>query len=278
MLALSVRDPPVKFYAYTEPKYFGELITANNVGTTLLRSVLLAAVTEAERMEQAKLAREQGQPDGVQYSQHTKGGNLKAIVRGGRILVKDIGAQVLKKFLEIRALHLLPAKWAAKLVKNVSKSALRKVARVGTARAAMQMFFTTLRANVLTVINSVCVEAVVEIVRVCWPKKQADEPRTAHVGVSPRGQRAVDVSSPRGRSGASLAGRQVAKLAARTIVRHTAVIILTSLGGALGTFVWPGKGTMIGELLGAQAGVGLGNEIVEAYLGSHTRTRVALPQ
>ena len=280
MLALSVRDPPVKFYAYTEPKYFGELITANNVGTTLLRSVLLAAVTEAERMEQAKLAREQGQPDGVQYSQHTKGGNLKAIVRGGRILVKDIGAQVLKKFLEIRALHLLPAKWAAKLVKNVSKSALRKVARVGTARAAMQMFFTTLRANVLTVINSVCVEAVVEIVRVCWPKKQADEPRTAHVGVSPRGQRAVDVGvSPRGRIGASLAGRQVAKLAARTIVRHTAVIILTSLGGALGTFVWPGKGTMIGELLGAQAGVGLGNEIVEAYLGSHTQTRgLALPQ
>ena len=72
---------------------------------------------------------------------------------------------MLKKFLEIRALPLLPAKWAAKLVKNVSKSALRKVARVGTARAAMQMFFTTLRANVLTVINSVCVpvEAVVTV-------------------------------------------------------------------------------------------------------------------
>ncbi len=103
-------------------------------------------------MELAKLAKEQGQSGGVQYSRHTKGGNLKAVIRGGRILVKDIGAQVLKKFLEIRALHLLPAKWAAtgKLVKNVSKSALRKVARVGSARAAMQVFFTTLRANVLT--------------------------------------------------------------------------------------------------------------------------------
>jgi hypothetical protein len=34
MLALSVtrRNPPVKFYAYTEPQYFGELITAANVG------------------------------------------------------------------------------------------------------------------------------------------------------------------------------------------------------------------------------------------------------
>ncbi len=140
-----------KFYHYIEPKYFGELITATNVGTTLLRSVLQARVNEAGRVELAKLAKEQGQSGGVQYSRHTTGGNLKAVVRGGRILVKDIGAQVLKKFLEIRALHLLPAKWAAAtLVKNVSKSALRKVARVGTARAAMQMLFTTLRANVLT--------------------------------------------------------------------------------------------------------------------------------
>jgi hypothetical protein len=138
-------------------------------------------------MELAKLAKDsepgpgQSLAGGVQYSQHTKGGNLKAVVRGGRILVKDIGAQVLEKFLEIRALHLLPAKWAAKLVRNVSKSALCKVARVGTARAAMQMLFTTLRANVpvLTVINSVCVEAVVEIVRVCWPKKQAEASRDA---------------------------------------------------------------------------------------------------
>ncbi len=132
-----------------------------------------------------KLAKEQGQSGGVQYSRHTKGGNLKAVVRGGRILVKEIGAhwQVPKKFLEIRALHLLPAKWAAKLVKNVSTSALREVARADTARAAMQMLFTTLRANVLTVISSVCVEAVVtvEIVRVCWPlaKKQAEAGRDA---------------------------------------------------------------------------------------------------
>ncbi len=88
---------------------------------------------------------------------------------------------MLKKFLEIRALHLFPAtrKWAAKLVKNVSTSALRKVARAGTARAAMQMLFTTLRASVLTVISSVCVEAVVEIVRVCWPLWQRNKPRQA---------------------------------------------------------------------------------------------------
>ncbi len=87
MLALSVRDPSsklwvffdtAKFYHhdYIEPKYFGELITATNVGTTLLRSVLQARVNEAERMEQAKLAKEQGQSDGVQYSRHTKGGNF----------------------------------------------------------------------------------------------------------------------------------------------------------------------------------------------------------
>ncbi len=56
MLALSVRDPSgklgvffdtAKFYHYIEPK--GELITATNVGTTLLRSVLQARVNEAER-------------------------------------------------------------------------------------------------------------------------------------------------------------------------------------------------------------------------------------
>jgi hypothetical protein len=59
MLALAVRDPSRKpgvcsdtarFHHYIEPKYFGELTTATNVGTTLHRSVLQARVNEAERI------------------------------------------------------------------------------------------------------------------------------------------------------------------------------------------------------------------------------------
>ncbi len=61
MLALAVRDPSTsrkpgvcfdtaRFHHYIEPKYFGELITATNVGMTLHRSVLQARVNEAERI------------------------------------------------------------------------------------------------------------------------------------------------------------------------------------------------------------------------------------
>ena len=202
-----------KFCANPEPRSLGELITFNNVGMTLVRNVLQA----------------------TQYT----GGNCNDVMLAKKAigtLAKDIGGQVLKKVLEILALRLLPARWAATFVKTLSTSALRKVARVGRIRAASQMFKTTLRGNVLTIISmvcvDVCVEGIAEILALTVPRYFVS--------------RAADTRA---------AARQLAVRAGHTIVRHTAIMVLTSLGGALGTFIWPGKGTLIGQLvLGSLAG------------------------
>ena len=74
-----------------------------------------------------KLAKEQGQSGGVQYSRHTKGGNLKAVVRGGRILVKDIGAQVLKKFLDLAGLLIAKLKMLDCFVDDIFPSNFQSV-------------------------------------------------------------------------------------------------------------------------------------------------------
>ena len=111
---------------------------------------------------------------------------------------------------------------------DYSKSSVRKATRFGNWNAAKRMLKTGARANVLTHVATMLVEQAYTAIRLVI----------------------VPMSTNRNHE---IEPAKVAKLSVLIIVRGVTALTLGIVGGAIGTSIYPGKGTMIGCILGELA-------------------------
>ncbi|KDO19377.1 hypothetical protein SPRG_15467 [Saprolegnia parasitica CBS 223.65] len=138
--------------------------------------------------------------------------------------VKTLSNTTVLRSLEFISIRILDVRVAGKLVKDVTKSALRKYARHQSATtAAFQIVKTGVRASVL---GSVAIFLVEEIIAICHAiqcKLQATAIETE---------------------------RQLLQVTLLGLRRCGLAIVGSAAGGAIGTLVSPGKGTLVGALVG----------------------------
>ena len=170
----------------------------------------------------------------------TPGGYSKVVLRSTHILVKDASIALIKKFLEIEVVSHFPTRCAAKLVKDVSKSALRKVARYGQVTGAISILHTSFRGSILLHVSVFSVELLHEILRKWRHTREGKYKNSTIQG----------------------AGKDVVKKALQNFVRLTVIAGLGSLGAVFGTFFRAGKGTFVGESLGCSAGAAFADTII----------------
>eukprot|EP00937_MAST-01D_sp_MAST-1D-sp2_P001187 g1187.t1 len=148
---------------------------------------------------------------------------------------KAIATTSTRRVLEIAAMRQYGEHVLSKLVKHVPRSAQRKQAR-GSGRLLLcgKIYATALRGEVLTCLSVALIEQLHFTIVFALEQGKAKTARAKR-----EGQKAVAVG----------AARQYAHRTMMIFLRAAAVLVLNATGASLGTLVWPGKGTMVGQLV-----------------------------
>lgn len=147
--------------------------------------------------------------------------------------IKTISITTTQRTLETLTLRFTSARFAGKLMKNVSKSALRKSARYGSSwKAACLMLKTGARSNMLAHFAIFLVEEAHQIYRVIKAMMDAKKAKNEHERI------------------ASEDAIQLWNATRLNLIRCAASIVAGSMGAAVGTLIKPGKGTLYGALIG----------------------------
>ncbi|OQR87172.1 hypothetical protein ACHHYP_09412 [Achlya hypogyna] len=146
------------------------------------------------------------------------------VIRCQTHCVKTLSNTTVLRSLEFVSLRILDVRVAGKLMKDVTKSAMRKYARHQSAvTAARQIVKTGVRASVLGSVAIFLVEEIIAIYQAIQRKLQATAEETE---------------------------RQLLKVTLVGLRRCGLAIVGSAAGGAVGTLVSPGRGTFIGAFVG----------------------------
>ena len=170
--------------------------------------------------------------------------------RAAAMLVRVLGCTSLKRALEAACVKYCALPTADKLVKDASKSALRKAARHGRLGASYRMLATAAYANALSYVSNLAVE------EACFFAQYARETKA-----DPRAELAHRRKLKK-QSAAALVGYGAAYTFATRVCPAPFFLFLVffrrgarRLGMALGTVVKPGWGTVIGGAFGDLLGI-----------------------
>ncbi|ETV93669.1 hypothetical protein H310_12436 [Aphanomyces invadans] len=144
--------------------------------------------------------------------------------------VRMVSNTTVQRSLEVLSLHFLDVRTAGKLMKDTTKSAVRKYARWNsTSLAAIRISKTAFRASILSNAAVFVVEEIVDAIKTFF-----------NLGSKKPDDTSVFLTR--------------LLLAARKFLQ---AVIGTTVGGALGTLVSPGKGTFVGAFVGESIGYSL---------------------
>ncbi|KAH8099052.1 hypothetical protein JL720_2029 [Aureococcus anophagefferens] len=170
--------------------------------------------------------------------------------RAAAMLVRVLGCTSLKRALEAACVKYCALPTADKLVKDASKSALRKAARHGRLGASYRMLATAAYANALSYVSNLAVE------EACFLAQYTRETKA-----DPRAELAHRRKLKK-QSAAALVGYGAAYTFATRVCPAPSFLFLVffrrgarRLGMALGTVVKPGWGTVIGGAFGDLLGI-----------------------